>query len=65
MCFVDHAPIDLGAPQDLNDAVDHPNVRLFVSHCGCHSTYEALYHGKVGGRGGVGRITINSPPPAV
>ncbi|XP_076438393.1 UDP-glucuronosyltransferase 3A1-like [Babylonia areolata] len=28
-----------------NDALGHPNTRLFVSHCGKNSFFEALFHG--------------------
>jgi UDP:flavonoid glycosyltransferase YjiC (YdhE family) len=29
---------------DYNDVLGHPNTRLFVSHCGLHSVYEAAFH---------------------
>ncbi|CAH1786905.1 unnamed protein product [Owenia fusiformis] len=28
-----------------NDLLGHPNVKLFVTHCGCSSTFETVYHG--------------------
>ncbi|XP_074659870.1 UDP-glucuronosyltransferase 2B15-like [Tubulanus polymorphus] len=28
-----------------NDLLGHPNVKLFVTHCGNNGMYEALYHG--------------------
>ncbi|CAH1786030.1 unnamed protein product [Owenia fusiformis] len=28
-----------------NDLLGHPNVRLFVTHCGISSAYETMYHG--------------------
>jgi hypothetical protein len=30
---------------DYNDVLGHTNARVFVSHCGLHSVYEAAYHG--------------------
>jgi len=27
------------------DVLGHPNTRVFVSHCGVHSVYEAAFHG--------------------
>lgn len=30
---------------DYNDVLGHTNARVFVSHCGLHSIYEAAYHG--------------------
>ncbi len=29
---------------DYNDVLGHPNARVFVSHCGMHSVYEAAFH---------------------
>ena len=31
------------APQ--NDLLGHPNLRLFITHCGSHSSNEVIYHG--------------------
>ena len=28
-----------------NDVLAHPNIKLFISHCGNNGQYEALYHG--------------------
>lgn len=46
---VDRLPLGsntLLVPQvDYNDVLGHPNARVFVSHCGLHSVYEAAYHG--------------------
>ena len=28
-----------------NDLLGHKKLRLFITHCGSHSSYEALYHG--------------------
>ena len=28
-----------------NDLLAHEKLRLFITHCGCHSSYEAIYHG--------------------
>jgi hypothetical protein len=30
---------------DYNDVLGHPATRLFISHCGVHSMYEAAFHG--------------------
>lgn len=30
---------------DYNDVLGHPHTRVFVSHCGVHSIYEAAFHG--------------------
>lgn len=30
---------------DYNDVLGHSNARVFVSHCGLHSVYEAAHHG--------------------
>lgn len=38
-----HVQIASWFPQ--NDALGHPKVRLFVSHCGKNGFFEALYHG--------------------
>lgn len=29
----------------MQDVLGHSNARVFVSHCGLHSVYEAGYHG--------------------
>lgn len=29
----------------MQDVLGHPNARVFVSHCGLHSVYEAAFHG--------------------
>ena len=28
-----------------NDLLSHQNLRLFITHCGSHSSYESIYHG--------------------
>lgn len=38
-----HIKIIRWLPQ--NDLLAHPNVKLFITHCGANSQYEALYHG--------------------
>jgi hypothetical protein len=30
---------------DYNDVLGHPATRLFISHCGIHSMWEAAFHG--------------------
>jgi UDP:flavonoid glycosyltransferase YjiC (YdhE family) len=30
---------------DYNDVLGHPATRLFISHCGIHSIWEAAFHG--------------------
>jgi hypothetical protein len=34
-----------------NDLLGDPRMSVFMSHCGIHSTHEALYHGVSGGSG--------------
>eukprot|EP00775_Hariotina_reticulata_P002756 gene2757-3050_t len=30
---------------DYNDVLGHPNLRVFMTHCGVHSMWEAAFHG--------------------
>lgn len=29
----------------LQDVLGHPNLRVFMTHCGVHSMWEAAFHG--------------------
>jgi len=45
MTLIAQQVLSLFGAVPLQDVLGHPNLRVFVTHCGVHSMWEAAFHG--------------------